>query len=225
MKYAMIVIALLLNIGPAYAEDAQQTAPAKYRVVLTEIKHHAGAETKIAPNDYPNGVFVKVKEMFGERPISAGIFADKMKANGFKIAESAEKADVIITIRSSEINFKEIDQNSDSMISGNKADAAAGIVITAVVTGGLSLLSSDYSGLANSKPVYQSMTIFIEPTAKGSESTTTVTTGAIKTDARNAKVTRAFFEIMADEWFKQHLRKDQPVVAAQPAETMGTMKQ
>lgn len=217
MKYAMIVIALLFNIGLAYAEDVQQAAQPKFRVALTEIKHHAGAEVRIAPNDYPNGVFVKVKEMFGERPVSAGIFADRLKGNGFKIAESPEKADMILIIRSSEINFKEIDQDSDTMISGNKADAAAGIVITAVATGGLSLLSADYSGLANSKPVYQSMTIFIEPTAKGVDSKTTVTTGAIRTDARNAKVTRAFFEIMADEWLKQHVNKISPVASTQPS--------
>lgn len=224
MKYAIIVITLLLNIGLAYAEDAQPEAQPKFRVALTEIKHHAGAEVKIAPSDYPNGVFVKVKEMFGERPVSAGIFADKLKTNGFKIAESAEKADMVLIIRSSEINFKEIDQDSNSMISGNKADAAAGIVITAVATGGLSLLSSDYSGLSNSKPVYQSMTIFIEPTTKGVASITTVTTGAIKAEARNAKVTRAFFDIMADEWLKQHVAGG-PVASAQPNISSAITKQ
>lgn len=210
MKFKVFAAVLAVWIGGACAEEMKQPVPQAH-VVLTSINTSgAGAEVKVAPGDYPNGIFVRVKEMFGERPISAGIFADKLRAKGFKIAESAEKADVIFTIRSSSIDFKEIDQDADSMISGNKADAAAGIVLTAVATGGLSLLSSDFSNLSNQKPVFQSMTIFVAPTAKGSEEKTTGMTGAIKADARNAKVTRAFFEIMSDEWLKAHVRQDQP---------------
>lgn len=208
MKFKVFAAVLAVWIGGACAEEMKQPVT-QARVVLTQIDTSgAGAEVKVAPDDYPNGVFVRVKEMFGERPISAGIFADKLRAKGFKIAESAEKADVIFTIRSSSIDFKEIDQDADSMISGNKADAAAGIVITAVATGGLSLLSSDFSDLSNQKPVFQLMTLFVKPTAKDSAEITTITSGAIKADARNAKVTRAFFEVMSDEWLKAHVRQD-----------------
>jgi len=55
-----------------------------------------------------------------------------------------------------------------------------------------------------------------QPT-KDVDSITTVTTGAIRTEARNAKVTRANFEIMADEWLKQHVTKSAlPRLPSQP---------
>ncbi len=211
MKQVRLVVAGLMMIaaGMAMADEAKQ---AQVHAVLTSIDPSVlGADVKIAPGDYPNGVFVRVKELFGERPVSSRIFADKLRARGFKIAESAEKADAALLVRSSSIDFKEIDNDSDSMISANKADAAAGIVITAVATGGLSLLSSDYSALGNSKPIYQLMSVYIEPANKDLKEKETAISGAIKADARNAKVTRAFFDIMSDEWLKAHLREDAAV--------------
>ncbi len=225
MKQVKLVVAGLMIISSSMviADEAKQAAPPQAHVVLTSINPLAfGSDIKVGPSDYPNGVFVRVKEIFGERPVSSRIFADKLRSRGFKIAEFAEKADVIFTVRSSSIDFKEIDSNSDSMISGNRADAAAGIVITAVVTGGISLLSSDYSALGNSKPIYQSMSIFIEPTNKDLKAFETGLDGAIKADARNAKVTRAFFDIMSDEWLKAHLRQDD---GAQPALPSGSTTQ
>jgi len=219
MNKMILVLAMLFGSGVAQADDVKKTDEPVHVTLVSVDTTHAGANVKISPSDYPKGVFVRVKEMFGERTVSASIFAGKLRAQGFKIAEKADDADVVFTIRSSTLNFKDIDANTDS-IAANKADAVAGLVGAAVLTGGLSLLVSDYSFLSNKKPVYTDMSIRIEPSK---EDKFTLTAATIKTDASNSKVTRVSFEIMADEWIKAHVRKAesaQPASAAVPANSM-----
>jgi len=214
----LLVLAMLFGFGVALADDVKKVDEPVHVTLVSVDTTKAGANVKISPNDYPKGVFVRVKEMFGERPVSAAIFAGKLRAQGFKIVEKAEDANVVFTIRSSTLNFKDIDANTDS-IAANKADGVAGLVGAAVLTGGLSLLVSDYSFLSNKKPVYTDMTIRIEPSK---EDKFTLTAATIKTDASNNKVTRVSFEIMADEWIKAHLSKVesvQPASSSNPAAT------
>ncbi len=215
MMKLILALAMLFGFGVAQADDVKNQDEPVHVTLVSVDTTHAGANVKISPNDYPKGVFVRVKEMFGERPVSASIFAGKLRAQGFKIVEKFEDADVVFTIRSSTLNFKDIDANTDS-IAANKADGVAGLVGAAVLTGGLSLLVSDYSFLSNKKPVYTDMTIRIEPSK---EDKFTLTTAAIKTDASNSKVTRVSFEIMADEWIKAHLSKAE---SGQPASATGS---
>jgi len=219
MNKMILVLAMLFGSGVAQADDVKKPDEPIHVTLVSADTTKAGANVKISPIDYPKGIFVRVKEMFGERPVSASIFAGKLRAQGFKIAEKADDADVVFTIRSSTLNFKDIDESKDS-IAANKADGVAGLVGAAVLTGGLSLLVSDYSFLSNKKPVYTDMTIRIEPSK---EDKFTLTTAAIKTDAGNHKVTQVSFEIMADEWIKAHVSKAasaQPASAAVPANSL-----
>jgi PBP1b-binding outer membrane lipoprotein LpoB len=219
MKKMILVLAMLFGSGVAQADEVKKPDEPVHVTLVSVDTTHAGANVKISPSDYPKGVFVRVKEMFGERPVSASIFAGKLRAQGFKIVEKAEDADVVFIIRSSTLNFKDIDANTDS-IAANKADGVAGLVGAAVLTGGLSLLVSDYSFLSNKKPVYTDMSIRIEPSK---EDKFTLTAATIKTDASNSKVTRVSFEIMADEWIKAHLSKAesvQPASASIPAASL-----
>jgi hypothetical protein len=218
MNKMILVLAMLFGSGVAQADDVKKTDEPVHVTLVSVDTTHAGANVKISPSDYPKGVFVRVKEMFGERPVSASIFAGKLRAQGFKIAEKADDADVVFTIRSSTLNFKDIDANTDSF-AANKADAVAGLVGAAVLTGGLSLLVSDYSFLSNKKPVYTDMSIRIEPSK---EDKFTLTAATIKTDASNSKVTRVSFEIIADEWMKAHVKEEsvQPASASIPAASL-----
>ena len=204
MKQFKFVGAAILLIGAvnAWAEDAKP-AEQQYHVSMLQPKILAGADVKISPPDYPNGVFVRVKEMFGERPVSSSIFAEKLQKLGFKIAGKAETADTVFLIRSTTINFKEIEQNADG-INVRRADVIAGTVGTAIATGGLSLLATDWSAFGDARPIYTDMVVFIEDPKKNS-SIETAMNGAIKTDATNAQVTRVEFELFSDEWLKEHV--------------------
>ncbi|OIR08989.1 hypothetical protein GALL_89840 [mine drainage metagenome] len=204
MKLVKFIVAavLLISAASAWADDAEP-AGQQYHVSMLQPKILAGADVKISPADYPNGVFVRVKEMFGERPVSASIFAEKLQKLGFKIAGKAENADAVFLIRSSTINFKEIDQNADGF-NARRADVIAGTVGAAIATGGLSLLATDWSAFGDARPIYTDMVVFIE-NPKHSSSIETSLNGAIKTDAANAKVTRVEFELFSDEWLKEHV--------------------
>lgn len=193
---------LLISAASASADDATP-AGQQYHVSMLQPKILEGADVRISPADYPNGVFVRVKEMFGERPVSASIFAEKLRKVGFRIADKVEDADVVFVIRSSTINFKEIDQNADG-INARRADVIAGTVGAAIATGGLSLLTTDWSAFGDARPIYTDMVVNIE-NPKKSSSIATAMNGAIKTDVANAKVTSVESELFSEEWLKEHV--------------------
>ncbi len=85
-----------------------------------------------------------------------------------------------------------------------RADAIAGVVGSAIATGGLSLLSADWSSLGDVRPIYTSLTITIQSVKKKS-SIDTFVAGSIKTDAISAKATRVIYERFSDEWLKAHV--------------------
>lgn len=150
------------------------------------------------------------------------IFAAMLHERGFKIADKAEDADVVMLIRSSTFNFKDIDQNSGS-ISAQKVDGVAGVAIAAIATGGLSLLATDFSFLSSKKPVYASMSVLLS-TTKNSDTKEQETglTGSIKVDG-SVQGTRESFVLFSNEWFKMHMRDqnaEQPASAAFPAMTL-----
>lgn len=145
MKQMLLIGVFALPIGAAQADEVKQAAaPQAHAQVVSATSLSVGKDIKVLPSDYPNGVFVRVKELFGERPVSASIFAAILREHGFKIADKAEDADVVVLIRSSEFNFKDIDQNTGS-VSAQKIDGVAGAAISALATGGLSLLATDFS--------------------------------------------------------------------------------
>lgn len=229
-KFVAAALMLMVGVANAWADEPKPVEQAIHAQLVKVDNSGAGANVKISPDQYPNGVFVQAKELFGERPVTSAIFANKLHSLGFKIAEKAEDADVVFLIRSSTINFKEIDQNVDG-VDARKTDRIAGAAIAALATGGLSLLATDLSFSGNKKPVYTDMVVFLKDPKKTS-STTTLITGSIKTDASNAKVTRATFEIFSEEWLKAHVtgyadRKDintQPVSAASVTQSMADAK-
>ena len=204
MKPVIFIAAAVLLISAANASADDGThAEQQYHVSMLQPKILEGADVRISPADYPNGVFVRVKELFGERPISASIFAEKLRKVGFKIAYKVEDADAVFVIRSSTINFKEIDQNADG-INARRADVIAGTVGAAIATEGLSLLTTDWSAFGDARPIYTDMVVNIESPKKNS-SIATAMNGAIKTDVANAQVTRVEFELFSDEWLKEHV--------------------
>lgn len=221
MKQMLCIAVGVLFFGAAHAENVKPVAaPQAHAQVVSATSLSVGKDFKISPSDYPNGVFVRVKELFGERPVSASIFAAMLREHGFKIADKAENADVVMLIRSSEFNFKDIDQNSGS-VSTQKVDGIAGAAISAIATGGLSLLSTDFSFLSNRKPVYESLTVLLTPTRNGeSKEQVTGLTGSVKVDG-SAQGTRDSFVLFSNEWLKMHLRDAD---AAQPASAVAPAK-
>jgi hypothetical protein len=223
MNRAISIAALALVVGGAQAADVKQAAtPQAHAQVVSATSLSVGKDFKVSPSDYPNGVFVRVKEVFGERPISASLFAAMLHERGFKIADKAENADVVMLIRSSTFNFKDIDQNSGS-VSAQKVDGVAGAAIAAIATGGLSLLATDFSFLSNKKPVYASMSVLLSATKNGdAKEQETGLTGSIKGDG-SVQGTRESFILFSNEWFKMHVRNtdvEQPAFSAAPAKTM-----
>jgi hypothetical protein len=212
MKKMILAVAMTIGFGAALAEETKPAEPVHAYLVSVDTSKH-GADIKLSPSDYPNGVYVLIKEFSGERPGSEAIFADKLRAHGFKIADKAENADAIFRVGSSSISFKDIDQNTNS-VAARKVDGVTGAVISAVATGGISLLTTDLSFLGNKKPVYNNMIVEIVSGSKKEGVKITVMNASIKTDADNAQVTRVSFEIMLDEWLKAHLSN---YVASQPA--------
>jgi hypothetical protein len=217
------VFALLSWVAQA-DEVKQAVAQQAHAQVVSATSLSVGKDFKVSPNDYPNGVFVRVKELFGERPVSASIFAAILREHGFKIADKAEDADVVVLVRSSEFNFKAIDQNTGS-VSAQKIDGVAGAAISALATGGLSLLSTDFSFLGNKKPICASMTVTLTSSKNGvvTEQTTGLT-GSIKVDG-TVQGTRDSFVLFSDEWLKMHLRNADAAQAASavaPAKSLAT---
>ena len=223
MKQMLFVGVFVLCFGAAQADEVKRAAASQaHAQVISATSLPVGHDLKVSPSDYPNGVFVRVKEVFGERPVSASIFAAMLHERGFKIADKAEDADVVMLIRSSTFNFKDIDQNSGS-VSAQKVDGVAGAAITAIATGGLSLLATDFSFLSNKKPVYASMSVLLSPTKNGDfKEQETGVTGSIKVDG-SVQGTRESFVLFSNEWFKMHLRNSnaaQPVSAVTPAKSL-----
>ncbi len=126
-------------------------------------------------------------------------------------------------IASSTISFKDIDQNASS-IAARKVDGVTGAVISAIATGGLSILSTDYSFFGNQKPIYNNMLVEIASSRKSDDKPKiSVTNASIKTDADNALVTRISYEIVVDEWLKAHLVNYvalQPISAVAPTQSL-----
>lgn len=206
MKQFKFVAEVILLIGAvnAWADDAKPAEQPVHVSLLSVDNSKLGADIKISPADYPNGVFVRVKELFGERPVSASIFASKLKKLGFKIADKAENSDVIFRVGSVNINFKEIDQNVDG-IDARKVDQIAGTVGTAIATGGLSLIvATDWSGFGNARPENKIMLVSLENPTTGKQ-TGTMITGIIKADESGVNATIATFNILSDEWMKAHV--------------------
>ena len=206
MKQFKFVAVAILLIGAvnAWADDAK---PAEQRVhvsLLSVDNSKLGTDIKVAPADYPGGVFVKIKEGFSERPISASIFAAKLKKLGFKIVDKPEDADVIFRVGSINISFREIEQNADG-IDARKVDLIAGTVGTAIATGGISLLvATDWSGFGNTRPENKIMLVILENPKTGKQSETAIT-GIIKADESGVKATIATFNILSDEWMIAHV--------------------
>jgi len=225
MKKMMFAAMLLVSVlSSAYAEEVKPTAEQFHVAVGSVDTSGLGADVKVSPSDYPNGVYVLVKEAFGERPVSASIFADKLRAKGFKIAEKKDDADVIVRVISTTLNFKDIEQNSDS-VSAQKIDGAIGTVGAAMLTGGLSLLVTDYSYLSNNKPVYTTLMVMFEPGKLAGKTKETFMAATTKADARNHLVTRFTFELMTDEWLKAHLHNDEAALATPASAAPATTKQ
>ena len=206
MKRAKFIAAAILLIGAANAcaDDARPAEQPNVGLVSVD-NSKLGVDLKIASTNYPNGVFVQVDEVFGSRPVSASIFAAELKKIGFKIADKAENADAVFMISSTDINFKEIDQSANG-IDARKVDAIAGVVGTAVATGGWSLFVTDWSRLGNARPVNSMMIVSIaDPKNMKKTRVDTMITGVIKIGESSAQATRATFEILSDEWMKAHV--------------------
>lgn len=223
MKQMLLISVFALFFGAAQADEVKQVAATQaHAQVVSAASLPVGKDFRVSPSDYPNGVFVRVKEVFGERPVSASIFAEMLRERGFKIADNADDADVVVLIRSGTFNFKDIDQNSGS-VAAQKIDGVAGAAIAAIATGGLSLLATDFSFLSNKKPVYASMSVFLSTTKKGeNKEQETGLTGAIKVDG-TVQGTRESFVLFSNEWFKMHLRDadaTQPASAVAPAKSL-----
>lgn len=218
MKKLILIAALMFTFGQAQAEESKPKSQVHVNLVSLDTTRLGADLVLLQPNDYPKGVFVQVKEMFGERPISTAIFAEKLHAHGYKIALNKEDADVTILVGSSTINFKDIERGADS-ISASQIDSAVGIVGTAVLTGGFSLLWTDYSAFNNTKAVYTDLSVAVVFDDKSGVKKYTLMTAGIKTDASSNQVTRVFFETMSEEWLKVHLRK---VDAAQSVSAVAT---
>lgn len=221
MKQMLLISVFALFFGTAQADEVRQAAaPQAHAQLISATSLPVGQDFKVSPSDYPNGVFVRVKEVFGERPVSASIFAAMLRERGFKIADKADDADVVVLIRSGTFNFKDIDQNAGS-ISAHKIDGVAGAALAAFATGGISLFATDFSFLGNTRPVYASMTVYVTTTKKGeNKEQETGLTGAIKVDG-TVQGTRESFVLFSNEWFKMHLRNAD---AAQPASAVAPAK-
>lgn len=207
MKQFKYIAAAILLIGAvnAWADDAKPAEQPVHVSLLSVDSSKLGADVKVSPADYPGGVFVRVKEVFGERPVSASIFAAELNKIGFKIADKAENADAVFMISSTDINFKEIDQSANG-IDARKVDAIAGVVGTAVATGGWSLLATDWSRLGNARPINTMMMVSIaNPKNMKENRLDTMITGVVKASESSAKATRATFDLLSDEWMKAHV--------------------
>lgn len=205
MKRLVLAVVLMVSLNGVYAEEVKQAEQQPVHVALISAETTSGADLKVSPSDYPNGIFIKVNR--GGLPKSAAIFADKLRAHGFKIADTAENADVLFKVGSTTINFKDIENNTDS-IAPQKIDGVAGAVIAGVFTGGLSLLVTDYSFLSNNKPTHADMWVNVESGKKEKQDKDTFLSGTIKADASNSTVTRASFDLMSEAWLKAHLNNE-----------------
>lgn len=205
MKQMPLVGVFALFFGAAQADEVKQAAsPQAHAQFISAASLSVGQDFIVSPSDFPNGVFVRVKEVFGERLVSASIFAAMLHERGFKIADKAEDADVVILIRSSTFNFKDIDQNSGS-VAAQKVDGVADAAIGAIATGGLSLLATDFSFLSNKKPVYASMSVLLSTTKNGdAKEQETGLTGSIKVDG-SVLGSRESFVLFSNEWFKMQM--------------------
>jgi hypothetical protein len=214
MKKMLLIVAFALFIGVAQADEIRQAAAIQAHAQLVSATSlSVGQDFKISPSDYPKGIFVRVKEIFGERPVSASIFAAMLSERGFKIVDKADDADVVILIRSGTFNFKDIDQNIGT-VSAQKIDGIAGAAMSAIATGGLSLFATDFSFLNSKKPVYASMSVYLTTTRNGeNKEQETGLTGSVRVDG-TVQGTREAFVLFSHEWFKMHLRSED---AAQPA--------
>ncbi len=222
MKQIIAAVLMLIGFGVVQAEEVKPAEPVHaYLVSVNSSK--TGADVKISPSDYPNGVYVLIKNWSKELLISESIFDDKLRAQGFKIADKPENADATFRIASSTISFKDIDQNASS-IAARKVDGVTGAVISAIATGGLSILSTDYSFFGNQKAIYNNMLVEIASSKKSVDKPkVTVTNASIKMDADNVLATRVSYEIMVDEWLKAHLVNygaSQPISAVAPTQSM-----
>ncbi|OIR06114.1 hypothetical protein GALL_119110 [mine drainage metagenome] len=225
MKQISLIGIFVLLFGAAQADEGGQAqAPAiqAHAQLISVASLPVGQDFKVSPNDYPNGVFVRVKEVFGERPVSAAIFAAMLHEHGFKIADKADEADVVVLIRSGTFNFKDIDQNTGT-ISAHKIDGVAGAALAALATGGISLFATDYSFLSNKRPVYASMVVYFTTTKRGEDKEQeTGLTGSIKVDG-TVQGTRESFVLFSNEWLKMHLHNadaGQPASAAAPEKSL-----
>jgi hypothetical protein len=202
-KY-ILGFALVIGAQSIMADEVKK-ADASVHITIVKINpvvNVRAANVKISPSDYPKGVYVIATEVFGERPKSAGLFANKLRQAGFKITETKESADLILNIGSTTMNFKEIEESASSVISNN-GDRVAGLIGGAVLTGGLSLLVSDYSFLDKTKPFYADMIVHI---GQGKEDKDfTMVNATLKTDAKNYQTTQACFEVMIDAWVKAYV--------------------
>ena len=140
--------ALVIGAQSVIAEEDKKPDAPVHVTVVTMNKDYSKPNLKLSPSNYPKGIYVIVKETFGERPKSAAIFAEHLRNAGFKIADKPENADAVFLTRSASINFKDIEENSSS-ISAARKDQAIGTIGAAVLSGGLSLLVSDFSFLSN----------------------------------------------------------------------------
>lgn len=222
MKQMLLIGAFALFIGVAQADEEKQAAAIQAHAQLVSATSlSVGQDFKVSPSDYPKGVFVRVKEIFGERPVSASIFAAMLSERGFMIADKADDADVVILIRSGTFNFKDIDQNT-ATVSAQKIDGIAGAAMSALATGGLSLFATDFSFLNSKKPVYASMLVYLTTTRNGeSKEQETGLTGSVRVDG-TVQGTREAFVLFSNEWLKMHLRDAdgvQPASAVAPGKS------
>ena len=207
MKFKFVVaVVFMMMIGvSAWADDVKPAEPAVL-AALSQMKQY-GDDIKITPTDYPNGVFVRIKEWSGERPISASIFAGKLRSAGFKIADKAEDADAVIMVGGS-MSFSEIDKGIDGGISAGKADVIIGAVIGAISTNGLNLVgNTDWAALGNSKPSYTNLGVSITNQKKKGFMATGVT-GTFKCNASGVKAAAAEFDLDSDQWLKDFVVAD-----------------
>jgi hypothetical protein len=163
---------------------------------------------QVRPADYPNGVYVTAYKRYDECPITAKIFAENLRKLGFSVVDTIDKADVTIELLSSTMDFKDIENGSDSYDAG-KAVGIAAEIGNAITTHGLSLFASDKSYMDSKRPMYETFTVLIINNKDKEQRKDTSFQATVSIDARAKQRSKAFFEVMSNKWLDMHIRGDE----------------
>jgi len=134
-KAILLAASIALASFGAYAEEA---APA-FEYKLISISDRFGGDIKVHSQDMPNGIFVTaVGGWSSTYNKAARMLSEKLKAQGFKVVDKPEDADIGIQIVPISFNLEEVETGIDAGF--DKANAAV-FVAGAFLTGGITIIS------------------------------------------------------------------------------------